>query len=162
FLADGYWRAPDESAKSFSADPLDPARRIFRTGDIGRLLPDGGFQFEGRRDNQVKIRGYRVETREIENSLLDSPEVAERAVIVQQHQAENRLVGFVVAAPNAALDPDHLRARLRNRLPEWKVPAQIRIVPTLPLSMTGKVDRPALLRSLDDDGATDRDFAVDA
>ena len=81
FLADGYWRRAEESADHFQIAPNHPNERLFRTGDMVRLLADGGFEFLGRRDDQVKIRGYRVETREIELAFLQLPGVKEAAVM---------------------------------------------------------------------------------
>src|SRR5690606_5484205 len=73
YLADGYWRRPEETASRFLPDPEDSSRRVFRTGDLGRILADGSFEFLGRRDGQVKIRGYRVSTLEVEEALLQLP-----------------------------------------------------------------------------------------
>jgi amino acid adenylation domain-containing protein len=147
FLADGYWRRPAETAAGFPEDPRHPSRRHFRTGDMGRLLADGAFEFLGRRDHQVKVRGYRVELREVEQALLALPGVKEVAVIAERAGDETRLVGFAVMrdghvvtdGPAAAL-----RAEMRLALPEWKVPARIHVVDALPLTLTGKVDRQVL------------------
>ena len=79
YIAEGYWRQPEETAAVFKPDPEVPGQRIYRTGDLGRFLDDGRFVFLGRRDHQVKIRGYRVDTREVDSALLQLNEVSEAA-----------------------------------------------------------------------------------
>ena len=78
YIADGYWRNPKETTPVFAPDPDVPGQRIYRTGDLGRFLPDGRFVFLGRRDRQVKIRGFRVELAEIEATLTLHPGYARR------------------------------------------------------------------------------------
>lgn len=145
YLADGYWRRPDETAAEFTPDPDAPGQRIYRTGDLGRLRPDGAFEFLGRRDNQVKIRGYRVETQEVEEALMKLDGVREAAVIPTSPQGETELVASIVNEPGSAFDPATLRERLQSSLPAWKIPARFQSIAALPLTLTGKVDRPRLL-----------------
>ena len=83
YLAQGYWRRPQLTAAAFLADPQSPGRRIYRTGDLGRLLPSGLIEFVGRRDFQLKIRGYRVECQEIELLLSKHEQVAQAAVLAR-------------------------------------------------------------------------------
>jgi acyl-coenzyme A synthetase/AMP-(fatty) acid ligase/acyl carrier protein len=144
FLAEGYWRRPGETNTAFKPDPDRPERRTYQTGDRGRFLSDGRFVFEGRRDHQVKIRGYRVDTREVEAALLLLNEVAEAATVVRRQDDEQRLVAFVVLKPGSPSGPVTLRERLRAYLPEWKMPASIFSIPSLPTTLTGKVDRQRL------------------
>ena len=144
FLADGYWRRPEQSAERFATDPNDPEQRVFRTGDMVRLLADGTFEFQSRLDNQVKIRGYRVETREIELAFLTLRGVKEAAVIVGSRLEASALISFVVMKPGELFQPEALRSELRSLLPQWKVPAYIYPIETLPLTPTGKVDRQRL------------------
>lgn len=145
YIADGYWRRPEESAAAFRPDPDCPGGRIYRTGDLGRFLDDGTFVFAGRRDHQVKIRGYRVETREIEAALLRFDDVREAAVLVHHDGDDPRLTAFVVLKPGGTWDGAALRDRLRAVLPEWKVPNQFRRIAVLPTTLTGKIDRRQLL-----------------
>lgn len=148
FLADGYWRQPSETAKYFRDAPDLPDQRLFHTGDIGRLSSDGSLEFLGRRDDQVKIRGYRVEIREIEQALLHLPMVDEAAVITELRQDAHSLAAFVVMKQGALFRADALRAGLRPILPPWKIPGRIHAIESLPLTPTGKIDRPRLQQFL--------------
>ena len=145
YLADGYWRRPAETAAAFKTVDATTGERAYHTGDLGRFLDDGRFVFLGRRDHQVKIRGYRVDTREVEAALLQLDDVGEAAVVAKRQDGEARLVAFVVPKPGARWDPVALRARLRAKLPEWKVPAGFEAVAALPATATGKVDRQRLV-----------------
>jgi amino acid adenylation domain-containing protein len=144
FLADGYWRRIEESAKRFPTDPNDPQQRLFHTGDQVRLLDVGKFDFVSRRDNQVKIRGHRVETGEIELAFVTAQGVKEAAVIVDSRLAANVLIAFVVMEQGELFQPEVLRSGLRSILPQWKIPAYIYPIESLPLTPNGKVDRQRL------------------
>ena len=144
YLADGYWRRPEETAAVFKPDPKVPGQKIYRTGDLGRFLPDGSLVFLGRRDHQVKIRGYRVDIREVDSALLQLDDVREAATIARQEGDETRLVSFVVLKDGSRIDPLVLRERLRAYLPDWKIPARLHAIPVLPVTLTGKVDRQSL------------------
>ena len=116
------------------------------TGDPGRFLPDGRLEFLGRRDDQVKIRGFRIEAGEIEAALAAHPAVAEAVVTVREDLPGGRgLAGYVVpvdpAAPPAA---EALRDHLRTTPPAHMVPAGFMVLPRLPLTGNGKVDRAGL------------------
>ena len=145
YMADGYWRDGTIDRSDFAGDPAHPGERVFRTGDLGRRLADGRFEFVGRRDGQVKVRGYRVELREVERVMQRQPGVKEAAVVAVRAEDENRLIAFVVRAAAIPVSPEALRRDLAALLPPWKVPAEIRFIDTLPLTLTGKIDRPALV-----------------
>ncbi|MGE0449172.1 MAG: AMP-binding protein [Vicinamibacterales bacterium] len=145
YLADGYWDGPSKTARAFPADPQQPGQCSFRTGDRGRLLPDGRFEFLGRRDDQVKIRGFRVELREVEAELRQDEAVSEAAVLAVRTDDQARLAAFVVPPVGVTCDAAALRARLSERLPDWKVPAQLHVVDALPMTLSGKVDRQRLV-----------------
>jgi len=149
YIAEGYWRQPDETAAVFQPDPQVPGQRIYRTGDLGRFSDDGSFEFLGRRDHQVKIRGHRVETREVDSAILQLDEVSEAATIARNENEETQLVAFVVFKQGFQLDSSALRGRLREYLPEWKIPARFQSVPSLPMTLTGKVDKQRLEKTLD-------------
>jgi len=144
YLANGYWRRPEETASVFKVDPEVPEQRIYRTGDLGQFQRDGSFVFMGRRDHQVKIRGYRVDAREIESTLLQLPEVREATTIIDSANGEKRIVAFVALKEGITFDEAHLRTSLRSYLPEWKIPARFHQIPALPITLTGKVDRKRL------------------
>jgi amino acid adenylation domain-containing protein len=148
FLADGYWRQPSETAKYFRDALGFPDQHLFYTGDLGRLSSDGSLEFLGRRDDQVKIRGYRVETREIEQALLLLPMVDEAAVITELRQDAHSLAAFIVMKQGALFRADALRAGLGTSLPQWKIPGRIHAIESLPLTPTGKIDRPRLRQYL--------------
>src|SRR5262249_34366780 len=91
----GYWRQPERTAAAFLPDPADPGARIYRTGDLGRMLPDGCLFHLGRRDFQVKIRGHRVEVAEVEQALLTLDAVKEAAVVGRESlPGDQRLVAY--------------------------------------------------------------------
>jgi len=144
FLADGYWRRPHSTEDRFQPAPEGSVERSFRTGDIGRLLEDGSFEFLGRQDNQVKIRGYRVELHEIEQAILTVATVSEAAVIADSLNGKSILTAFVVPKAGAEFRVEAVRSALRSLLPPWKNPSRIHVIATLPLTPTGKIDKPAL------------------
>ncbi len=159
-LALGYWNDPEKTSRSFQPDPSgssgsETGGRLYRTGDLGRYLPGGCIEWMGRADFQVKIQGHRIELGEIEAALAEHPSVRHAVVAVAEAAgAHRRLVGYVVPAEDAAVDPRQLEAFLRAKLPAYMVPAAWRAIDRLPLSGNGKIDRKALL-ALRLDGATE-------
>ncbi|CCH32920.1 non-ribosomal peptide synthetase [Saccharothrix espanaensis] len=143
-VALGYWRAPALTAGSFVDDPVRPGegRTVYRTGDLAGYLPDGRIVLHGRLDHQVKIRGHRVEPGEVEAALTTLPGV--RQAVVQADGDPVRLVAFLVLDPEVGFDPGELRAALRTRLPEVMVPSAVAVLPEIPLTSGGKLDRIAL------------------
>ena len=141
-LAAGYWKDPERTAKSFVTDPRS-GRRVYRTGDIGRYLPDGNIEILGRTDFQVKISGYRIELGEIEYQLTSIPGVERAAVVKASSRAGGfpRLVAFVEAP---SCDVIAMKNHLRSQLPAYMVPHEIRQVGDLPLTRNGKIDRARL------------------
>ncbi|MFF2021580.1 non-ribosomal peptide synthetase [Streptomyces sp. NPDC058171] len=140
-VARGYLGRPGPTAQRFVADPWGPpGARMFRTGDLVRVLPDGDLLFLGRADDQVKIRGHRVEPAEVEAALGAHPAVVRAAVVAHPGPLGAYLVGYVV--PRGASVPD-LRAHLAERLPAHLVPDLIEVVAHFPLTPNGKLDRAA-------------------
>ncbi|HSF44306.1 MAG TPA: amino acid adenylation domain-containing protein, partial [Thermoanaerobaculia bacterium] len=141
-IALGYWRRPEATAAAFAPGA---SGRAYRTGDLGRLLPDGTIEFAGRVDQQVKIRGHRVEPGEVEACLLALPEVAEAAVVPFDEPGGGRaLAAYAVPAAGARIRPEALRDALRGRLQEFLVPASFHVLAALPRTPNGKLDRRAL------------------
>src|SRR6266511_2881614 len=149
-VARGYLNHPELTAERFLADGFSPegGARMYKTGDLGRYLPDGNIEFLGRNDDQVKIRGFRIELGEIEARLGEHPLVHQAVVVAREEEAggEKRLVAYVVPAGEAE-DGElegTLRGHLATRLPEYMVPAAYVRLEQLPLTPNGKLDRKAL------------------
>jgi amino acid adenylation domain-containing protein len=144
----GYYGRPELSAAVFVPNPFtqDPDDLIYRTGDLGRILEDGNFEFLGRKDGQVKIRGVRIELAEIENLLLSHPRVRETAVVDLANPDGTRfLCAYVVVDGEAgAAVPEGLRDFLAESLPEHSLPSVFVALEELPRTLSGKVDRRAL------------------
>ncbi|OZM71252.1 non-ribosomal peptide synthetase [Amycolatopsis antarctica] len=137
----GYHGSPGLTASRFVADPFGgPGTRLYRSGDLGRRLPDGTIEYLGRTDQQVKIRGFRIEPGEVEHALEIHPAVG-RAVVLAQPGA-HRLVAYVVTT--GPVDPQALREHVASLMPEHMVPAFVVAIPEIPLTPNGKLDRRAL------------------
>ncbi|MEU1103917.1 amino acid adenylation domain-containing protein [Streptomyces tibetensis] len=146
-LARGYAGRPDLTAERFVPDPYGPpGSRLYRSGDLARVLPDGNLDFLARVDHQVKLRGYRVELGEIETALTAHPAVAEAVAIVREDTpGDQQLVAYLVPAPGADdLGPAGLRAHLGASLPPYMLPSAYLTLDSLPLTGNGKLDRRAL------------------
>ncbi|RBH55294.1 MULTISPECIES: non-ribosomal peptide synthetase [Pseudomonas] len=145
-LARGYQGQPALSAQRFIVDPFNPGERLYRSGDRARLRADGALEYVGRVDHQVKIRGFRIELGEIEGRLLQCPGVREAAVLALPLTGGTQLVGYLVAeqAADAATLRQQVKTLLQGRLPEYMVPTHLLLLPRLPLTPSGKLDRKAL------------------
>jgi amino acid adenylation domain-containing protein len=150
-IARGYLNRPELTAERFLPDPFSavPGARLYKTGDLARYRADGTIEFLGRSDHQVKIRGYRIELEEIEAALGHHPAVQTAIVLAQddaadEPSAEKRLVSYVVAAREPPPTTSDLRSFLKEKLPEYMVPAVFVLLDALPLLPNGKIDRLAL------------------
>ncbi|MGD2124377.1 MAG: amino acid adenylation domain-containing protein, partial [Gemmatimonadota bacterium] len=145
YISDGYWRDPEETAPVFTLDPEVPGQRIYRTGDVGRFLPDGRFVFLGRKDRQVKLRGFRIELADVEAILRLHSGVREAAVVMRDRGPDDKqLVAYVVPSRTPGPTDQELRTFMRKKLPHYMVPSRIVSLEALPLTPTGKIDRQAL------------------
>ncbi|MFD4632554.1 MupA/Atu3671 family FMN-dependent luciferase-like monooxygenase [Streptomyces sp. NPDC058284] len=148
-VATGYLGRPDLTAERFVDDPLGAEGRMYRTGDLVCWTADGALEFRGRADDQVKIRGHRVEPEEVSRALRSLAEVREALVLGRRdRRGEAGLAAYVVPARAATGQgqelADRLTAELAARLPDHLVPHAWTVLPELPLSANGKVDRSAL------------------
>ncbi|GAX37798.1 non-ribosomal peptide synthetase family protein [Nodularia sp. NIES-3585] len=149
-LARGYWNRPELTAEKFITDPFrnDPTVRLYKTGDLARYLPDGSISIIGRIDHQVKVRGHRIELGDIEATLSQHTQVQECVVVVREDSpGDMRLVAYVVPKSQLSnMRPAQLRAWLKEKLPDYMVPAIVVFIDSLPLTPNCKVDRRALPR----------------
>ncbi len=146
-VASGYLNQPERTAERFVPNPFvnDAAARMYCTGDMARYLPDGNVEFLGRGDDQIKIRGFRIELGEIESVLAKRKGVKQAFVLAKEDErGDKRLVAYVAADSDQAGTADELRTFVREQLPEYMVPSAIVVLPKLPLTSNGKVDRQAL------------------
>jgi amino acid adenylation domain-containing protein len=142
-LCAGYWRNPAATTAQFSEAPAGSGIRVFYSGDLARVNPDGLLEFVGRKDTGVKIRGYRVDLREVEQALVRLP-VVERVYLdaVEGLNDELQLVAYVV--PRQPSSAGILRRALRAVLPRHMVPTAFVFLDGFPLTPHGKVDRDKL------------------
>ncbi|MGD1702261.1 amino acid adenylation domain-containing protein [Dapis sp. BLCC M229] len=145
-LARGYINRPEITNARFISNPFNPeiSSRLYKTGDLGRYLPDGNIEFLGRIDNQVKIRGFRIELAEIEAVLTQHPLVPEVAVIAREDvPGDKRLVAYIVTKTELPTVQELLKF-LQGKLPEYMVPSAFVRLAAIPLTPSGKVDRRSL------------------
>ncbi|WP_442972550.1 non-ribosomal peptide synthase/polyketide synthase [Rhodococcus sp. JS3073] len=145
-LARGYHARGALTAARFVANPFGGSGDLmYRTGDLVRWTKDGRLDFVGRIDSQVQLRGLRIELGEVEAALSRCEGVAQTVVVLRNdpHTGE-QLLGYVVPDTNVALDPQVLRTRVGETLPNYMVPSQVMVLDALPLNPSGKLDRRAL------------------
>lgn len=144
-VGDGYLNRPGLTAERFVAHDLGGGRPLYRTGDSGRLLPDGELLYLGRLDQQVKLRGLRIEPGEVEAALCSHPGVLDAAVCVREADGPDpKLVAYVVPAAGAAADPAAWRRHAGDLLPRHMVPNLFVAVAAVPTTAHGKRDLKAL------------------
>ena len=145
YLSPGYWRRPDLTEAAFLPDPAGGDARIYRTGDLGCMLPDGCLVHRGRKDFHVKIRGFSVELAEIETALLELDTVKEAVVTTKENAQENQiLVAYVVPTGQFVLSVSAIRKALAAKLPDYMIPSAFVFLDSLPLVGPGKVNLRAL------------------
>ncbi len=172
-LAAGYLNRPDLTAERFIAPPASitalplpdahpaitsPDKRLYKTGDLARYLPDGNIQFVGRADYQVKLRNFRVELGEIEAVLMQHEAVQQAVVLLREDRpGDKQLVAYLLAAESETLIPD-LRANMQQQLPAYMRPTAFITLDKFPLTPNDKVDRQALPAPQETDYQTGRTF----
>lgn len=159
-VARGYLNRPELTAEKFIKLPVfsnqysvnsdqslntDLLNTVYRTGDLARYRADGNIEYLGRIDQQVKIRGFRIEPGEIEAVLSEHEAVRETAILAKPDaQGNKRLVAYVVTQPGQTADALTLRTFLKDRLPEYMVPALVMLLDEMPLTPSGKINRRGL------------------
>jgi amino acid adenylation domain-containing protein len=146
-LARGYFNSPELTAQKFSPDPYSerPGSRLYRSGDSARRLPNGEIEYLGRLDQQVKIKGFRIEVGEIETALSAHAAVRECVVLAREDvPGDKQLAAYIVAQPEQSPNVSELRQWLKQKLPEYMIPAAFVLLPEFPLTQNGKLDRRAL------------------
>ncbi|MDI5993913.1 phosphopantetheine-binding protein, partial [Pseudomonas sp. MDMC216] len=141
----GYAARAGLTAERFVPDPFGaPGERLYRSGDLARWNAEGQLEYVGRVDFQVKIRGQRIELGEIEACLLASAPLRQAVVVAHEGAAGTQLIAYGMAEAGQQVEVQALREALAAQLPAFMVPAQIILLPRLPLNANGKLDRRAL------------------
>ncbi len=150
-IARGYLNLPELTSQRFIPDPFFPSpdAKLFRSGDLGRYLPDGTIEFLGRKDFQVKIKGFRVELQEVENILKKHPAVRTAVVVpwrptTQPVEVDRLLIAYIEKNPGQHFFAQDIRNFMADYLPEYAIPSFVIPLEVLPLNPNGKVDRKAL------------------
>ncbi|WP_368656566.1 amino acid adenylation domain-containing protein [Brevibacillus dissolubilis] len=142
-VARGYLNREELTSERFIVNPYNPSERLYRSGDLARMLPNGEMEYQGRIDHQVKIRGFRIEIGEIETQLLSHPEIHETIVIARKNElGQDYLCAYFTAS--ATLSISDLRQYLSINLPTYMIPSHFMQLDAMPLTSNGKVDRKKL------------------
>ncbi|MGH6875211.1 MAG: non-ribosomal peptide synthetase, partial [Aestuariivirgaceae bacterium] len=145
YLSPGYWQRPDLTEGKFRPDPSGNGNRLYFTGDLGLMLPDGCLIHKGRKDFRIKIRGYGVEIAEVEKALFAHAAIKEAFVLAQPDESgEDRLLAYIIARSAQSVGVSDLHSFLRQKLPDYMIPSRFIFVSALPLTPGGKLDRKAL------------------
>ncbi len=143
-LARGYINRESLTSEKFIEHPFKKGKRLYKTGDLARWLPDGNIEFVGRKDDQVKLNGYRIELGEIEQVLLQNDDITTAVVnVLENSNGEMELFAFIIT--NKSQDVTTLRSYLLNYLPKYMVPTQYVEIDELPLTTNGKLDKKSLI-----------------
>ncbi|MEY3672688.1 MAG: Dimodular nonribosomal peptide synthase, partial [Pseudomonadota bacterium] len=144
-LARGYFGRTGLTAERFIADPFKPGERMYRTGDLGRWTESGDLEYFGRADQQVKIRGFRIELGEIEAALVAVTGISQCTVQVRGEESTKQLIAYLVSKDGHQLpSAEHLKEKLKDRLPDYMVPVAFVSIKELPLTPNGKLNVRAL------------------
>ncbi|NNE28574.1 MAG: amino acid adenylation domain-containing protein, partial [Saprospiraceae bacterium] len=144
-LARGYHNREELTNQKFFKHPELEGKRIYRTGDLGKYLPDGNLDFMGRLDHQIKLRGYRIELGEIENTLKSLSDIQEAVVsVVGENEKDKKLVAFVSLSVQGNTNIEVWKKQLEDQLPGYMIPARFELVKEFSFAPTGKIDRKAL------------------
>ena len=144
YLSSGYWNNSELTNDKFLPSKVSGDERLFLSGDLGRMLPDGCLVYVGRKDDQVKIRGAKVEIGEIEAVLSEHPQIKQSAVVAfDRSSGDKYLTAYIVRRSLPAPTVTDINDYLRKKLPDYMIPSAFMFLESLPLT-NGKVDRKAL------------------
>ncbi|WP_459209775.1 amino acid adenylation domain-containing protein [Aquimarina rhabdastrellae] len=154
-LSRGYMNQPLLTREKFVDSPFTSDQKLYKTGDLGRWLPDGKIEFLGRKDNQIKLRGYRIELGEIDNTILSfSDKVSQVTTVLKKNQGGEALVTYYLE--DSPIVIEDLKAFLKIKLPGYMVPNHFQAIESMPLTPNGKIDRNLLEGlSMDYEGTSD-------
>ncbi|UCH93753.1 MAG: amino acid adenylation domain-containing protein [Candidatus Aminicenantes bacterium] len=143
-VARGYLNSPELTKKKFLENPFNKGKKLYRTGDTARWLPDGNIEFLGRIDHQVKIRGYRIESGEIERQLLNHTEIREVMILAETDESGDKYLCAYIVSNSEKPAPAEFREYLSGHLPDYMIPSYFVFINNIPLTPNGKIDRKAL------------------
>lgn len=155
-LADGYLNREELTAEKFIDNPFRTGEKLYKTGDLGMVLPNGTIEFQGRKDDQVKIRGHRIELGEISAKLEAKEDIEEVVLLVNESEDEKLLAAYIVATQPQKVS--ELRHYLLQSLPEYMVPNHFIQVGAIPLTVNGKIDKKLLLQLGTDKVTDEKEF----
>ena len=159
YLSQGYWRNPKLTQSAFPLERREGNQKVYRTGDLGRMQPDGCLTYLGRKDSQVKIRGHRVEIADVESALLEMEDVKEAIVLaLEDRPGVLRLIAYLVPSAQPAPTPNSLRRSLEIRLPQHMIPSAYVFLDAMPLTAVGKVNRRRLPKPGNQRPQLDREY----
>lgn len=145
YLSPGYLRRPQLTKAKFTPDPKGEGRRLYLTGDLGVMLPDGCLVYKGRKDFRIKIRGYGVDLKEVELALRNHPMVTDAVVVArEQKRREKELIGYFTSTFRTSPSESELRSFLQQKLADYMIPSAFVMLDSIPLTPHNKVDRNAL------------------
>ncbi len=143
-VARGYLNRKELTKEKFIQNPFGKKKkdRLYKSGDLGRFLPDGNIDFIGRADHQVKLRGYRIEMGEVEAAISQHPNVRETVVdIFGEKSTDQKLVGYLTLKNGTKLNATQLRNFLEEKIPEYMIPSTFMFLEKMPFATSGKIDR---------------------
>lgn len=157
-VAKEYLGAPELTAEKFSDHPFRKEGKLYRSGDLGCLLPNGDIEYIGRKDFQVKIRGYRIELGEVEKSLNELEFIQKAIVLDKKVNGYDSLWGYIVMKEGEEAEILTIRNELSKQLPSYMVPSYFAVIKSIPLTVNGKVNRKELLELEETKTSNSEDF----
>ena len=160
-LSKGYLNRDDLNKTSFVNHPYFPSSRLYKTGDLGRWLPDGNIEFHGRIDTQIKIRGFRIELEGIE-AVLSEIEGINQAMVkpIEINANDIRLVAFLDISSGSSINLNEVKDLIKNKLPGYMIPSIFKTVNGFPVTINGKIDREALTIDLSEISKEEKTFDI--